>query len=162
MYLFSSQKVFCGHWDETARKYHPNGCIYHDVTLENANKCLKGRTLAFIGDSNVRDLGVGLLYFLNGYTEFNSSDQKFDRHYLDPDATNLVKKWISFIPPMKMWNKTGVECDGAKKWSLPGTTITNYNMGKDNGFLHTTAAGVQVQIWSMFNARLMKNNLEES
>ena len=50
----------CGQWND--RYWVPNGCEYDDITGEMARKCLGNRTIAFIGDSMIRDTAVGRHY----------------------------------------------------------------------------------------------------
>lgn len=50
----------------TRRFWTPIGCEYDDVTPVEARKCMGNRTLAFIGDSQIRDLAVGVAFLLLG------------------------------------------------------------------------------------------------
>ena len=59
-YLFSS---FPPH---VRRFWVPIGCEYDDVSPEEARRCVGNRTLAFIGDSQIRDLAVGVAFLLMG------------------------------------------------------------------------------------------------
>lgn len=60
--------TYCGEWNMTTRYWSPLGCQYQDITREQAIQCIGNRSLAFIGDSQIRSLGVSLAYFLLGET----------------------------------------------------------------------------------------------
>jgi hypothetical protein len=67
----------CGVWKN--RYFYPNSCRIRDITTADARKCLGDRTLAFIGDSIIRDIGTGVGLFLMGQTIEGSSEHKFDK-----------------------------------------------------------------------------------
>ena len=142
-------KVNCGHWDLDHRNWIPKGCVYQNITVDNAHSCLKGRTLVFVGDSNLRDLVIGLVYFLEGKSVTDASNSKFDKHLLDTENDNAFKallynNWIRPLPPLKMWNKT-----------------VNTNLGGSNGYVYNSKNGIQIQLWSMFNKNLFISNIED-
>lgn len=64
----------CGHWKN--RYWYPSSCEYRDITADEAKKCLGKRTLAFIGDSQMRDIALGVVRFLQGETLEQSSDNR--------------------------------------------------------------------------------------
>jgi hypothetical protein len=69
--------TYCGDW--FGRRFRPIGCEPRDITSEQARLCLKNKTLSFIGDSQIRDLGVAVGLFLLGETVETASDKKFDK-----------------------------------------------------------------------------------
>ena len=80
---------YCGDWNVTQRTFRPavnsNTNVYDDdqcqlrlFTPAEARKCLGNRTLAFMGDSMIRDLATGISLFLQGMTVEESLDIKFD------------------------------------------------------------------------------------
>jgi len=48
---------------------------------KKARKCLQNKTIAFIGDSQIRDLGFAMAEFLNGKQSWNGKDDKIHRNY---------------------------------------------------------------------------------
>jgi hypothetical protein len=119
---------------------------------------MKGKTLAFIGDSIIRDIAIGLMYYLEGVPIEQASDTKFDRHFLDSEQDNAFKalfhKWIRFIPTLQIWNKTIVKADNPIK-------IANTNIGKENGFVYNNKNGIQIQYWGMFYKAAFTSNLKD-
>lgn len=96
--------TYCGDW--TGRKWNSIGCKYREITSEQARKCMKGRTIACLGDSQIRDLCAGLGFFLAGQTVENASDAKYDKNGLKSLGTmgqkiGLQDRWkgsfISFV-----------------------------------------------------------------
>ena len=71
----------CGKWNG-GRFFQPYDCFYFDISSEMARKCLGNRTLAFIGDSQIRDIGTSVWYFLFGRTLDESPDEKYDKNTL--------------------------------------------------------------------------------
>lgn len=58
-----------------ADKYDGGGTGMALISAEKARSCLKGKRLRFIGDSQTRDLGLGVVLFLHGADPKNVSDQ---------------------------------------------------------------------------------------
>ena len=69
--------TFCGLWE--GRKWKPNGCHYRDISAEEARKCVDNRTLTFIGDSQIRDFGIGVSFFLSGMRVSDGVEYKVDK-----------------------------------------------------------------------------------
>ena len=69
--------TFCGLWE--GRHWKPNGCRYRHITSEEARKCVGNRSLSFIGDSQIRDMGIGVALFLSGMTIAEGGEHKFDK-----------------------------------------------------------------------------------
>ena len=69
----------CGFWVD--KWWHPHGCSYRHVTSENARKCVGNRTLACIGDSQIRDICQAVVDLLLG--KYDTKDTlktgKFER-----------------------------------------------------------------------------------
>lgn len=95
---------YCGRWKD--RHWYSLGCHYQDISSENARKCLGNRTIAFIGDSQVRDIGVGVAMFLLGQTIDSAADQKLgSKISLDGNDTKKLKliSTGTRIPDFKSW-----------------------------------------------------------
>eukprot|EP01035_Chromulina_nebulosa_P016983 gene16983-22480_t len=90
----------CGRWH--GRYWKPYGCFYQDISSEQARKCLGNRTLAFIGDSQIRDLSVGVVHLLMGQSLKTASEDKFDyKGNLSSDGTRIeeIPFWKNNVPP---------------------------------------------------------------
>ena len=80
------KKIFCtffddlsnGTWNLSTRTYSPRNCTLRPITSEQAQKCLGNRGLLFMGDSQMRDLGTGFAFFLNGTDVMQAADKKMD------------------------------------------------------------------------------------
>jgi hypothetical protein len=97
-YPCKSNDTYCGDWNE--RVYTPNNCRYRDVTPEQARKCVGNRTLAFIGDTIIRDIGVGVALFLSGERVETAPDVKFERRKYEKEEH---WKYASVIGKFKSW-----------------------------------------------------------
>ncbi len=84
---------YCGDW--VGRVWKPLGCEYRDVTAENARKCMSGRTVACIGDSQIRDFCFGLGHLLDGVT-VESADAE---HMIRPEHESIWQL-VETIPPL--------------------------------------------------------------
>ena len=74
--------TYCGEWK--GRFWHPIGCEYEHISPSKAAACLRNRTIAFIGDSHIRDLCFGLVYYLlETYTLDTAPESKFDIYVSD-------------------------------------------------------------------------------
>lgn len=69
--------TYCGNWK--SRKWIPNGLLYRDISSAEARECLGNRTLAFIGDSMIRDIGIGVGLFLQGENVWTVKNSKLDK-----------------------------------------------------------------------------------
>lgn len=124
---------YCGDWNE--RLFIPVGnCPYRQLTAAQARQCLGDRTLVFIGDSQMRDLGVAVGLFLQGQTVHDSADVKFDK------KRELIWQNCTKIGRFKSWG-------------------INNRPGDYNGFLfpkkdfsteHPEEWKWQVQVWEIF------------
>ena len=72
----ANNDTYCGDW--SGRFWKPTACVYRDITTEQAKKCIGNRTLAFIGDTQVRDIALGVSLFLLGKTLDKSSKVRFE------------------------------------------------------------------------------------
>ncbi len=84
----ANNNTYCGDWK--GREWHPNGCVYRQITSENARKCMKGRTLACIGDSQIRDLCAGVAFLLSDVTVEASPAYKFDHQREQHNIKNVT------------------------------------------------------------------------
>ena len=81
--------TYCGEWK--GRFWHPIGCEYEHISPSKAAACLRNRTIAFIGDSHIRDLCFGLVYYLlETYTLDTAPEFKFDRHLDVSDIGEVI------------------------------------------------------------------------
>ena len=142
---------YCGDWNVTNRTFipavNPNTHLYDKdqcqlrlFTPAEARQCIGNRTLAFMGDSMIRDLTTGIGLFLQGMTVEESLDIKFDHQ--DKFA---LDGWIDMIPYLEMW---GV--DQGAGWVFPSsnrshfTAVTNRTPDADH-------YNFQIQFWALYN-----------
>jgi len=115
------------------------GCKYDDISGADARKCLGNRTLAFVGDSQIRDLTVGIAHLLMGVTLEEALDVKFDKnHELGHNGTE-----IGFY---SMWNSTKYDQRGNYIFPQPP-------LGK----LHQWEW--QVQYWGFYRNDLLEGHV---
>ena len=55
--------TYCGEWRNNF--FYPIGCEYRNISSSDARKCIGNRTIQFIGDSMIRDLGLEVGLFLS-------------------------------------------------------------------------------------------------
>ena len=92
----SRNDTYCGYWKD--RYFHPEHCKYQDISPEQARRCIGNRTLAFIGDSQTRDIAVGVGLFLLGQELQDASEFKVDyKHNMTQNATRVYEFdfWVS-------------------------------------------------------------------
>jgi hypothetical protein len=93
--------TFCGLWN--GRFWHPLGCKYRDITSEQAQKCIGNRTIACVGDSQIRDTCIGILYLLlnRNATLETMLTGKYDYHDMDDIGTIIEDYdfWERNVPP---------------------------------------------------------------
>lgn len=131
----------CGAWSMKDRYWHPLSCKYQDISSEEARKCLGNRTLAFIGDSQIRDIAVGVAMFLLGQTLMDAPDHKFDY-------------------------KGDLELNGTRVPDFPDwKNVVGHNK---NGYIFpqrevAAAKGYtwQVQIWNLFRNEFIHNQVDQ-
>eukprot|EP00607_Mallomonas_marina_P005170 CAMPEP_0182429602 /NCGR_PEP_ID=MMETSP1167-20130531/31472_1 /TAXON_ID=2988 /ORGANISM="Mallomonas Sp, Strain CCMP3275" /LENGTH=262 /DNA_ID=CAMNT_0024613521 /DNA_START=52 /DNA_END=837 /DNA_ORIENTATION=- len=107
-----------------------------------ARKCLGNRTLAFIGDSQIRDLSVGVAYLLLGQDVMSSSEDKFDsKHKLEWNATKIqdFHFWKNNVP--------GHNYNG-HIFPLPEVAATHHYQW-------------QVQTWSLYMYTFLENQVDD-
>lgn len=86
----SYNDTYCGDWDIPKRVFIPLGCHYEEITGAMARQCIGNKTIAFIGDSQVRDLAIGLAFLLSDVTASESPSEKFDyKHSLGTNGTKI-------------------------------------------------------------------------
>lgn len=130
----------CGHWKNDY--WHPLGCHYQDITGEDARKCLGNRTLAFIGDSQIRDISIGVAFLLMGETIASSPRIKFD-HYSNLSANSTL------IPHFDIW-----------KNNVPPHNGNGYIFPKpDDAAKHGWQW--QVQTWSLFRNEFISHQVND-
>jgi hypothetical protein len=65
-------------------------CSFRLFTTQEARQCFGNRTIAFVGDSQIRDLAIGIGAFLQGLSIEDSDGTKFD----NKEQTFLVGRAI--------------------------------------------------------------------
>ena len=97
----SHNDTICGHWE--SKWWLPHACTYQDITSEEARQCMGNRTIACIGDSQIRDLCVRIAYFLMGVnaTRHELAFEKFDYTEMDRIGTIIEDYpfWENNVPP---------------------------------------------------------------
>lgn len=132
--------TLCGEWNMFDKTFHPYGCDYEIVTPDQARKCLGNRTIAFIGDSQVRDLAVGVMLLLLGEDEL-SIDGKLDKQ------SHKISNISTFLGDVPFWN-SNQKCNGFYSPSV-------LDKRNRNGF------DFQVQFWSLFDMSLVSRQLQD-
>lgn len=123
-----------GHGVNYSRWWTPHECHYREVTPENARKCLGNRTIACIGDSQIRDICQAVVSLLLGKNY--SGETKFDYNDMDVDGT--------IIPDFPFWSK-----------NVPPHNHNGYIFPKP--FNNSYASHKwQVQMWSLFRREFMQ------
>jgi hypothetical protein len=103
---------YCGDWNVSDRTFTPavnpmthehdsDQCQLRLFTSAEARKCLGNRTLTFIGDSMIRDLGIAIGLFLQDKT----IEESLDARYIPWDPV-LLDGWIDRIPYLEMWGES--------------------------------------------------------
>ena len=138
-----SNDTLCGEWH--GETFEPFNCHYEQLTGAQARKCLGNRTLAFIGDSMIRDIFMGVVNFLSD-TELDSktANTKFDHERL-----NLGNNVTQRIRDFKMW-----------KNNVPAH---NYN-----GHIYPIPAKAaalgyefQIQMWSLYRNEFVDHQVDD-
>ena len=97
----SHNDTYCGRW--RGRYWHPIGCEYELMSPHKASICLANRTIAFVGDSQIRDLCIGLVHYLLGNFDVESApDHKLGRHHnmlAIGDRIANFEFWKRNVPP---------------------------------------------------------------
>jgi hypothetical protein len=113
------------------------------MSPEKAARCLGNRTLAFIGDSQIRDLCVGVVYFLMGVFSLESaSEDKFDGHHDMGDHGTKIEDFDFWMH------------------NVPGHNFNGYIFPRVN---ESEALGIkwQVQMWNLFTGQFLENGQME-
>jgi len=132
-----SNDTNCGQWID--RFFHPTSCYYQDISPEQARKCLGNRTLAFIGDSFIRDIATGVLNLLTGkYSLQSAPNEKFE-------FRRQISKRGDPIPHFQQWKQNNPS--GHNGYILPKNTTSRKNNWN-----------WQIQYWSLYTAHLMEDN----
>lgn len=134
-----SNDTVCGSWKDGY--FHPSmGCYYQDISQEQALKCLSNKTIAFIGDSQIRDIAMGLIFLAMGLQPHIDINQKFDKSNAD------YTHYFTFLGDVPSWRR---------------------NQGR-NGFYSPTKIlqeihryQFQIQFWSLYNGMYMQLYLED-
>mmetsp|Transcript_26501 Transcript_26501/g.36496 ORF Transcript_26501/g.36496 Transcript_26501/m.36496 type:complete len:333 (-) Transcript_26501:29-1027(-) len=130
----SQNDTYCGDW--IGRTFVPYGnCPYRQFTSEEARKCVGNRTLLFTGDSQIRDIGIGVGLFLQGQNVESSPDFKFDK------KSESIWDNCTQIGYFQSWghkNKGGP--DDHNGFLFPKKELAAQNPGWN----------WQVQVWSIF------------
>ncbi len=103
----------CGVWVD--RSWIPNSCKYRDVSGDDARRCMANKTVACVGDSQMRDLCLGLTHILYDVTvdEIPDDMARSDKNML------LLADHIPLLPHTLMTYQKLVS------WSHPGNLIVN-------------------------------------
>jgi hypothetical protein len=129
--------TLCGHWTD-GRYFHPYACEYQDISSRQARKCLGNRTLAFIGDTHIRSIGIAVAYLLlDVYDLSQAPDEKFN-HF---------------------------ENIGKNSTKIPNFSIWKNNVPAGNGYVYpnikkATKHNWQIQIWSLYNYKYLMNQVD--
>lgn len=102
--------TYCGDW--TDKVFKPVGCEFREVTAEQAQKCLKNKTIACIGDSQMFDFCAGFGMFMYGFDEN------------DPDTTDYINNREYY---MSHFLKNKRDKHDQLIFSLPEPSIRDYN-----------------------------------
>lgn len=102
----SNNDTNCGKWINYW--WYPNHCYIQDITSNMARKCLGNRTLAFIGDSMIRDTGFGVVSLLLGNDSVKDAPHfKYDKGDRQPKAKHkgggIGARYGSRIPNFEHW-----------------------------------------------------------
>jgi hypothetical protein len=120
--------------------YDPDQCQLRLFTPAEARQCLGNRTLAFMGDSMIRDLSTAIGLFLQGMTIEDSLDIKFDHH-----GMNFLDGWIDWFPShLEMWENP--PCRG---WIFPSTNRSHFMTNRTPDANHYD---FQIQYWELYNS----------
>jgi hypothetical protein len=82
----------CGKW--VGHSFRPHNCMWRDISPFDARKCVGNRTLAFIGDSQIRDIATGVGLFLAGQIPAEATVDKFDK--ISAELGNFSSKIAHF------------------------------------------------------------------
>lgn len=69
----TNNDTYCGDWKD--RQYFPLGCTYRQLSTKDAQKCMAHKTVACMGDSQLRGLCAGLASILYGFTVDSATDK---------------------------------------------------------------------------------------
>lgn len=99
--ICANEDTECGEWQ--GKTWLPTKCRYRDISSEDARKCMKDKVLACIGDSMIRNLCMGVAFFLSGQTPENGGDLSWDRRFEKEGLnwTNSTKVENGYILPTK-------------------------------------------------------------
>lgn len=125
---------YCGDW--VGRDWNSIGCKYRDITNAEARKCMGSRTLAFVGDSQIRDLGAAVGFFLAGQTVGNASDEKYDKKGLN--SLGDIGERIGYLD---RWKGTNVK-EGE---DYNGVIFPSKKLRKKEGW------DWQIQVWELYS-----------
>ena len=91
--------TMCGVWK--GKVWHPTNCRYRDISSADARKCMRNRTLACIGDSMIRNMCMGVGFFLSGQSPEDGGDLSFDERAKKEgyDWTHSTKMEHGYILP---------------------------------------------------------------
>lgn len=143
-----------GEWDFHAHSFSPSSCRLRPIEAAEAAECLRGRKLSFLGDSNIRDLGISVASFLSGVTSEGAEEKilkdlkKTKAFYTaHPVRSAFIKKLVSeqirpnqtpsFTHPTANWT---VEVDGMlfdfkSAWSRLKTLLREGRSAPDLAFV---------------------------
>jgi hypothetical protein len=87
-----------GDWDFKSRTFTPSTCVPREITPEDARKCLANRSLAFLGDSMVRDLGMAVASFLGGLSNVSEVESSI---FGSRTSNSIADRWEARHPGRK-------------------------------------------------------------
>jgi len=135
--------TYCGEWND-ANFFVPLNCVYEDITGAKARKCLGNRTLAFIGDSMIRDICIGVVNLLSD-VELSPlvANTKFDHERLNMKNNKMSQR----IDDFKGWrhNVPGHNFNG-HIFPIPGSSPP-YEW--------------QVQMWSLYRNEFVDGQVDD-
>lgn len=96
--LCERNDTYCGEWK--GKVWISNKCQYKQYSSEEARQCLKNKTVAFIGDAMIRNLGFALGFLLAGATIDSIGDIPMEES-VPENWTNYSKVQHGFVLPQK-------------------------------------------------------------
>ncbi len=134
--------TYCGDWKE--KEWIPSyKCQYRDPTTEDAQKCLANRTLACIGDSQLRGLCISLAYVLYGISLEDVGEKAYN--HLGEEPYKFADPVPSFAT---IW---------AKKHNTSGVSL----LFPKREIMTENNLNWQVQIWMYYTVESAKDNIRD-
>ena len=103
-----------GSWDIDQRTFKPTSCRFRRLSVEHAAQCLSKRKLLFLGDSNIRNVGLALASYLVGH-EMTNDTARFDRQKPTPFDSQVLSG-TGFTDPQHNWTIRVVHRNYHQDW----------------------------------------------